>query len=247
MQKIILLFIVLMVFSSLGYAQDSTQGFHFSLGTSNAGVGIGDVRRYSGLHLNVDDQMLESINGINLSFVSQDRLHPVESRCNGIALSILNNNFTVVNGISASVLAELSPNVNGLSIGLFGNGGNVRNGISFGGIILVAHRLNGIGAAIVATSADTINGLSIALIGNRTFSGTRPLAYATGVVISGLIQDLRVMNGIGIAPYNSTAIANGIQIGLYNTTNQLHGLQIGILNHAENSVIPWFPGINIGW
>ena len=237
--------VFLLIITSVVHAQDSTQGFHFSLGTPTTGIGIGDLRQYSGIRLNTDDSAVVEINGISASIFRRSDWHSgdPESYCNGAALSLIGHQYSHVNGISVSIGVDESIHVNGISFGCFGNSGDTRIGFCWGGLGVFARQVNGVVGSLMMTNVDTVNGLACSAF---AVGGTMS-ATINGISISGVLQRLETNRGLAIAPLNTSSRTFGVQIGAVNVTRELYGIQIGLMNYAANSVIPWLPGVNVGW
>lgn len=67
-----------------------------------------------------------------------------------------------------------------------------------------------------------------------------------GIQAGGLTSFASDVWGIQVAPIAGAQQVRGLQIGLY-TMNFDGGLQIGLINYNAKSILPWCPGLNLGW
>lgn len=128
-------------------------------------------------------------------------------------------------------------NVSGLRINLPYGGNNSVTGLDLG----------------LAGSSNYASALQVNLIFNRAqeeFAGLQASLFnqagcASGVSLGGFNITDDKTRGIQIGLINSSMETHGIQIGAINYTEHMTGVQIGIVNIITQSVIPFFPIINL--
>lgn len=129
----------------------NAQRKHFSLGINHNGICIGPSFNTNGIRLNLWDQDLTQVNGINLAF------RATANQVNGISAGVLFSADSIVNGIHIGGVTAYADKLNGISTGIIASTGGVINGLSVGGLICGAEKMNGVGIGMILI-ADTMNG-----------------------------------------------------------------------------------------
>ncbi len=202
------------------------QNRHLNVGLKKNGVCFGNSSNYNGIRLNLWDKNVNSINGINISGLSNSR------KSNGLSIGIVASCDTISNGIKIGGLATCSKRHNGLAIS---------------GLFVKGEKYNGIGIAGLSPFADTLNGLFVGLWGVTSWSRYDTIKNINGIAIGGLGVHSSKLNGFAIAfLVNGFDKQNGVSISCYNAAEELHGFQFGLLNYAGNNrrIFRWTPFIN---
>ncbi len=225
--------------------------------TKKIGISLGNSCDFTGIRINFEDRNTKVVNGLNVTFWSDDAL-----KFEGWINKATNN--TTVNGISIGIIPTAG-SMQPICIGLLGiktSPGNL-NGISVGGVgIWSEGNINGISVSGLFTQTNVISGISIsglivggtggikglALSGIAVSSdisdiygvaGTLGLLYCgrnyKGIGIAGIFLRSDTFYGLAIASIANTKRMSGLSIALYNRTTELHGLQFGLLNYAGNN------------
>ncbi len=263
-KKIIVLLFIITTIHNL-YAQDTLgNGKAFSLPSEKYGISFGNSYEFTGIRINLADENVREINGINITFWYKQAKN-MNSEVNGLTLGIL----PACGSLQPVNLGLLgvggAKNMYGLSItaGAAGAGGNIR-GLALGGLFVWASGrnsdvsgINVAGLGVVGSSA--VNGIAfggIAVGSDGDINGvTSSVAYITsgatyrGIGITAGYLDGKIFDGIAVAGYSETNQMNGLSIALFNNTKELHGVQVGLLNHAENntSLFKWLPFVNLNF
>ena len=236
MKKIFVLSFVILLMCGLSLSAQDTLFNKKSLSfpTKKYGISIGNSYEFTGLRINIADENVKVINGLNVTFW----------------LKFNENKNAVVNGISIGVIptaGTMGPigfgilgigannNLYGLTLGGFviGAGGNIK-GLTVSGLLTVADGENsvisGIAISGIAISArEAIKGLAIGGIGVVTDGDINGIAVTCGYMESEMFK------GIAIAGYTNTTKMFGLSFALFNRTKELHGVQFGLINYAENN------------
>jgi hypothetical protein len=208
------------------------------------GLSIGNSKNFNGIRINIVDNAVQHVNGVNLTGWTNDY-----------------GKNEVVNGLHLGIIptARLS---HAVTIGLFGTGVEHINGLVYGTVAIGSKTINGISlAGFVNSSAGNISGISMAGIGIFTHKSVNGIAVSVPIIsaegnINGLaidvgyIQSKKTVRGMTVtagylnaAEYKGVAISGfsrtermfGLSFALFNRTSELHGLQIGLLNYAGNN------------
>jgi hypothetical protein len=100
----------------------------------------------------------------------------------------------------------------------------------------------GLQAAPYAEIQGDLLGLQVAM------AGADVDGKATGVQLGNLMNRAGGLVGVQIAAlYNRALEATGVQISAVNYAEDLKGVQIGLVNVNRRGIVPFFPGINIGF
>jgi hypothetical protein len=201
---------------------------HVTLGSSEAGICIGNSESHSGLRFNLIDDSVSQINGINISGISKAQ---------------------VVNGLTFGLLANMDDVSNGILINGFVGETLKANGLVISGLGHVSSEFNGLGIGGLAVAGDYLNGLFISPIG-VTYWNTEKIKIVNGVAIGLIIgSNTEKMNGLSLSLFNNVCeTLNGVAISALNRTDELHGIQIGLWNVAENNrIFKKFPLVNINF
>jgi hypothetical protein len=204
------LFILLQILTSSVYGQHK----HLSIGIDNYGLCIGNSYSYNGLRLNVWDNKVENINGINISGYTSTR------KTNGLAIGILAAFDSTINGLQFGGGGALTNNLNGFCLS---------PGFVFSG------KLNGLAISGIASFIDTTNGVQIGLWGTSPFEwmGSKVI---NGVAVGGLTIGSNKINGLAISlVINAADTINGVSISCFNIAKELTGFQFGILNYVATN------------
>lgn len=214
MKKLKLLLLHFFVLLSLfNYGQNG----HINIGYKNKGICIGNSKFHSGLRLNLRDNNVQQINGLNITGVSKAKI------ANGFTFGLIANYDSLVNGVQINGLVGESSAVNGIVVS---------------GLGYVANKINGVGLAGLAIAGDTLNGLFFSGIG-VSYWNSEKIKRINGVSMGLLIGSMAgKMNGVSISIFNNVCdTLNGLAVSAVNRTKVLHGIQFGIWNVAENNRI----------
>ena len=250
-KTIILIIIIHFLGGSYLSAQDTlSTGKALNIPTSKYGISIGNSQVFNGIRINIADENVKKINGINITFWLKYAKNQ-NAIVNGISLGIIPTAGTL-QYINLGLLGVgTASNLNGASIGglIVGSGGNINgfslsglmtaasdeesiiSGVAISGISIITHKaINGLalGGIVVGTYGE-INGIvsSLALISaEKNING---LAFTPGYLKT------EIYKGVAIAGYANTSKMNGLSIALFNETEELHGVQFGLINYAKNN------------
>ncbi len=221
------------------------------------GLSIGNSNDFNGIRINFIDKNVKRINGLNVTFWSNNALRfdrwlnegNDSSVINGISMGIIPTAGSMqpinlglmgvrtspknLNGLSAGGTYILSAgNINGLSIsGLLTQTG-VINGIAVSGLFVAGIQgINGLAIGGLAVSSDTKNINGVALSPGILYCGNN----FKGIGVSGIFLRSGVFKGLALAGFAKTNQMFGLSFALYNRTNELHGIMLGLLNYAGNN------------
>ena len=188
---------------------------HFSVGTSNAGLGFGNFEIYSGIRFFLFDKNFRTTNGLNFGLYSEG----------------INSN-----GLTISLLQNLDKKQNGINLNLFGGENENANGLTISGLGQTCKKFNGVGFGGLAFCGDTLSGLLISPIGISWWNSNR-IKQINGLTIGGIYGANTIeLNGISVGLIsNYIDTLNGVSIALFNESKQLTGIQFGLWNVAENN------------
>lgn len=202
------------------------QNRHLNIGSKNNGLILGNSKRNNGLRLNFWDKDVDTINGINISGLSNS------SRTNGLSIGLIANFDSTINGMSIAGLTGISKKINGIAIG---------------GIGMVSGKINGLGISGLGVVGDTLNGLFCSYLGYyylKRDSTNRINGVTLGILSGSIAKDFNGLS-VGIV-FNDYIKQNGIAIAAFNKASELHGFQFGLLNYAGNNkkLFRWLPLLN---
>jgi hypothetical protein len=239
-------------------AQDTlSNGKALNLPFRRYGLSIGNSHDFNGVRINLMDKHVNRINGLNVTFWSDNALRFEQWLNEG-------NDSSVINGISMGIVptagsmqlinlglmgVRTSPNsLNGLSAGgtFILSAGNI-NGLSISGLLTQTCVINGIAVSgLFVAGTQGINGLAIG--GIAVSSDTKDIngvAFSPGILycgnnfkgigVSGIFLRSMVYKGLALAGFAKTNQMFGLSFALYNRTDELHGIMFGLLNYAGNN------------
>ena len=212
--------IILCPFISSEYVtgQENEPGKSFTIGKNGNGVSFGNSRRANGLRFNFNDNGIEQINGLNITFWKPyDNQNgtikggaigiwaPDAGIIRGVTLGGLGTRGQDVSGLMLNIVGYEGPeNFRGLGLGLIASGAEIQfNGISVAGIVTGGGDLyRGLGmSAIAVGSRKEFRGIALAGIvagAGESFTGFAgaPIVVGsagdfTGIAFSGLIAGTR--------------------------------------------------------
>jgi hypothetical protein len=246
-------------------AQDSLDnGKSFNFPFEKYGISLGNSYEFTGLRLNIADENVKIVNGMNLTFWLK-RFKNQNAVVNGISIGMIPTGGTM-QPINIGVLClGAAANVYGLNISSFviGAGSDIK-GLSITGLLTMADGPNsvisgltitGIGIwAKVSINGITVGGLAVGSDGDINGIASS-LAYISsskqfrGIAVTGGYLDANIFSGIAMSGYSHTNKMIGLSIALYNSTKELHGIQLGLLNYAENNpaILRMLPFINLNF
>jgi hypothetical protein len=100
----------------------------------------------------------------------------------------------------------------------------------------------GLQLAPYAEIRGDLHGLQVAM-GGADVDGK-----ATGVQLGNLMNRAGALVGLQVAAlYNRALDATGVQVSAVNYAEDLKGVQIGLVNVNRRGIVPFFPGINVGF
>jgi hypothetical protein len=209
------------------------------------GLSIGNSSEFNGIRINFEDKNVKRINGLNVTFWSDNFLRfekwineaNYSSVINGISIGVMSTAGSMqpinigllcvraspnnLNGLSIGGITVLSGNNNGLSISGLLTQTAVINGIAISGLFVAGVRgINGlaIGGLVVSSDTRDING--VAFSPGVLYCGNN----FKGVGTSGIFLRSELFKGVAIAGYTKTNQMFGLSIALYNRTKELHGI-----------------------
>lgn len=229
-------------------AQDTlSNGKALNIPFKKYGISIGNSYEFNGIRVNLADQNVRKVNGINITgwFKKAQNQNAI---VNGISFGVMPTagtlqpiNIGIIsvgaskysNGLSISGLVQ-GGDVNGLSVsGLMtmADGPRGMAGVAFTGIALGAKRaINGLGVGGVAVGSDgDINGLAI------SSAYIRSKGIVRGSTITAGFLDASTYFGTAISGYSRTVKMNGLSLAIFNKTEELNGIQVGLVNIAKNN------------
>lgn len=135
---------------------------------------------------------------------------------------------TTVVGARLGIYSVRSTDVTGLDVSALGSLSlGDETGLQVGFYNEVGGDLTGLQLGGLSSDADgSTRGAQLSSIANRA-----------GDVIGGQLS----------MAFNLAAALTGVQISLVNISDDLTGVQIGLINVNRNGVVPFFPGINVGF
>ena len=204
------------------FASLFAQNRHLDLGLKNNGICLGNSANYNGVRLNLWDNNVGIINGINISGYSNCK------RTNGISIGVSVSEDSISNGVKIAGLMSYSGRHNGLALA---------------GILCDFKRLNGVAISGFGCFGDTLNGLAVTL---GIISA--PKQQINGIAIAAFNVYSQKLNGVSLSIFaNSFERVNGISFALLNRTKELHGFQFGLINYAGNNCkfFRWTPLFNL--
>jgi len=248
-----LVFCIVILLMGISYlsAQDTlSNGKALNFPFKKYGISIGNSHEFTGIRINLADENVKRINGLNVTFWLKHAKN-INATVNGISLGVIPTAGSMQYINLGLIGVGTSHNLNGVSICgmVVGSGGNI-NGLSISGLITMADDNSGIisGIAIsaigvsahVAVNGLAVGGFAVGTSGN--FNGVASsLAYISGgkyfrglSVTTGYLES-KMFKGVAVAGYAKTDKMYGLAIALYNRTKKLRGVQFGLLNYAGNN------------
>jgi len=224
---------------------NESESFHINIPSKHLGISFGNSRGVNGIRINLCDDGLEYVNGLNLTLWKPKEnndavirgfaigiVAPQADRINGIALGGIGVSGGKLRGITVGTIGIASDEVRGIGIGGIGLASGRISGITFGGIGIAAERLRGIGIGGIGIASESVTGFAFGGIGaameNVKGIGIGGIGVAcesvTGLVVGGVgaaAEDVTgvAFGGIGIAAEDMTGLClGGIGIGCQNLT-----------------------------
>jgi hypothetical protein len=242
------------------------------IGVSGVGVSIGNSAEWTGLRLNIRDDGVRRVDGVNITLWKPGR-NP-EFRMNGVALGVVGPGVGTLNGIGAGLGGVVSNGaINGAVLGGLGAvaGGPVTGvavgglgvvtdgpatGIMAGGLGIVSEgALTGLGVAGLGAVTDGLTGVTVAGLGAVSGGDVRGVTVAgLGAVSGGDVRGVTVaglgvvvggaLSGISVA--GLAAVAEGRMAGLNTAGLALVG-EAGVygINTAGLAVVATGPVVGI--
>ena len=146
----------------------------------------------------------------------------------GIQEGLFYNEAADVTGSQLSLVYNGAENLSGSQFSWFANQAEDAVGFRLAGLPgNMSTNFTGIEASMINTAEQKVKGAQLAMFVNHA-------GELEGVQLAGI--------------HNKSESVVGLQIAsLVNETENLRGVQIGALNFNRNGLIPFFPGINIGF
>jgi hypothetical protein len=198
------------------------------LGAGNVGVSIGNSPRWTGLRINVRDDGVQRVTGVNLTLWKPGE-NP-DFRMNGLAIGVVGPAVGTLNGVGVGLLGVVAEQgINGIAVGGLGtvSQGHVR-GVALAGLGTVAEgSVTGISVAgLGVVSQGDIAGISIAGL------GAVAEGRMTGVRVAGLgVVSQGDMAGISVAGLGAVAQGNmsGVNVAGLGLVSQggMSGINMG--------------------
>jgi hypothetical protein len=180
------------------------------IGVSGVGVSIGNSAEWTGVRLNIRDDGVRRVDGVNITLWKPGR-NP-EFRMNGVALGVVGPGVGTLNGIGAGLGGVVSNGaINGAVLGGLGAvaGGPVTGvavgglgvvidgsatGIMAGGLGIVSEgALTGLGVAGLGAVTEGLTGVTVAGLGAVSGGDVRGVTVAgLGVVVGGALSGISV-------------------------------------------------------
>ena len=118
-------------------------GGSIDLAIDNVGLSFGNSKQFTGVRINLTDERVDQIRGINLTLWKPG--HNPWAEIHGLQLGLVGIDARVLNGIMLTGVGLGAERVSGVAVGLIGIGGETSiTGIGIGGIGLGGGNLNGI-------------------------------------------------------------------------------------------------------
>ena len=238
------------------------------LAVADTGLGFGNSARLNGIRLNLADDQVEEVNGLNVTLWWPGRNPEFVQR--GIAVGLFQTDSRETVGLSLAPLVG-GVDLYGINAGLLAvsapgivRGVNLAPFYAWGG-----EELTGINASLIVSGGDTIQGLTLAPICITPLPVTDLLephdGWLQGISASGIVIDypgalglvaaglvrVRHLRGLslGYVLNDVRGDAQGLCVAPFNFATSLSGVQIGLLNHVASNPHPfkWLPGLNIGF
>jgi hypothetical protein len=219
--------VLLVVAALLAPLQAQAQNGGLKLAIGDVGIGIGDVRRLDGVRLNIRDQNLERVRGLNVTLWAPRK--GAQGLVQGLAIGAPLTGAGTISGLTVGVGTGAEHDLSGFAVGVLGLGaGENLSGIALGGLGVGAGKsvrgiaLGGIGAG----SGEDLDGLAAGVIGVGAGRSVRGIVIGgigagagervTGLAIGGV--------GVGAGSDISGIAIGGIGVGC---GGHLTGLAIG--------------------
>jgi hypothetical protein len=263
------IYLILFLISTLIYSNDKNENRISSLGIN--GIGLHYVKLVDQEFGSPSKSVLDSCYGLEVGVMKSVLVGKVNQNCglgivdnyyvNGVTRSVHNSaifdllgvNHARINGLVVSGMVTISNEINGVATsGLLTYVGKRVNGLNLSLGSLYQKELNGLSIAGIVNISDTVQGVLLGGVGVRTevaiglscsvlFSDA---VKSYGVQSSVVYTRSNIMNGLQIAPINTTGHLKGLQIGLINYSQTTEGVQIGLININEKR---WLPLINLNF
>jgi len=220
------------------YARD------FTIGKSNCGVSIGNSKKFNGLRINISDHDVETVNGVNLTFLPG--YNNGEASITGASLGLYGPEGGNLNGIQIGVVrVKADHELKGISFGLLGAGSEGRAaGLVIGGLgagagdSIKGITIGGLGAG----AGDNITGFTFGGLGAG--AGDSITGVTIGLVVAGAGENIRGITCAGIGAGAGGSIT-GITFGGLGAGagDSVTGLTVGALGVGAGDDIK---GLSIG-
>lgn len=226
--------------------------------TSHAGLGIGNLRDFTGVRLNWQDRDVQRVDGLNITVWAPAGDNGGAYR--GLGLHLVGAGGDVFEGIHLSGLGlAAEERARGIFISGLGMGGGDVAGIMVAGLGIGADRVRGLALAALGVGAENLRGIAVAGLGVGAEDVTGLVIGglgvgaddASGIMIGGLGvggEDLRglFVGGLGVGGKSlqglamggavKTEAATGVALGVaYQRTDVLYGVSTGIYNRADEA------------
>jgi hypothetical protein len=234
------------------------------LPTSRAGLGLGNLREFTGVRLNIEDQGVQRVNGINVTLWApmvnfghgkdededEARSKRRNGTYNGLGLNLIGGSGERMNGVHVGLLGlELKDRGTGIFAGGLGVGAGNLTGLALGGLGVGSDDMTGIAIGGLGVGGDNLTGIAIGGLGiggeNLTGVFTSALGIGArtlrGVAFSGGIATTESRGAALATVYHRTEKLHGVATGLYNRADHAEGLMVGVFNRAET-----LRGVQIG-
>ncbi|MDP8238041.1 MAG: hypothetical protein P9X24_03040 [Candidatus Hatepunaea meridiana] len=205
------------------------------------GFGFGNSKGINGIRINLSDERLERVNGINLT-IWKPRNNP-DAIINGAAFGIVGPDAgEAINGIAIGLVKVKGGKLRGVSLSPIGLASDEVWGLGVGGIGLASDRVNGIGISGIGIAADRIRGLGFGTIG-LSCNKLRGIGVG-GIGIAASDVKGILIGGVGVASGEMTGLAFGL-IGV--AIEDFYGISIGGIGIAGDNITGiCLSGVGIG-
>ncbi len=213
-------------------APPAHDSFSVDLGYNDYGLSFGNSPEWTGLRFNLQDDQIQRINGLNLTFWTPGEIDG--SSVNGLAFGLVSPSAGDITGVSLGGLAAWAAR------DLTGLGGSV--GLAFSGRDMVGVYFGGLGTAaggdvwgarvggLLNLAEGDVRGLSLALLFNST------IGNATGFNLGGLVNLAR-RDMIGLNAGLGNVVAGGDLWGV-----NFAGFRV-VAGEPEAAEVHWFSRI----
>ena len=230
--KLMLPYILIVYFAFCPYVHcddKDSESPHLNVPLKNFGLSMGNSRGINGIRINLRDDGLQYVNGVNFTlWIPKDN---DDAEINGWAVGLIAPDAGEINGISLGGIGVEGGDLTGIVVGTIGVSAESVSGITFGGIGLASGRIRGIALGGIGLATQRLRGIGIGGIGIACEELNGFAAGSIGAAVEN--ANGIVVGGIGVASEE----INGFGFGLIGVaTEKLRGGAFGGIGIAAESV-----------